>query len=67
MLTRAVVDLVTSQSATSVRLWVTDGNDTARARYQRPGFDFTGEWAAPQTMPPPANTKMRIVLCPGRA
>ena len=37
MLTRAVVDLVTSQSATSVRLWVTDGNDTAGPGTNDPG------------------------------
>src|SRR6478752_7244994 len=45
MFTRAVVDLATSQGATSVGLWVTDGNDTARTMYQRLGFEFTGEWA----------------------
>ena len=67
MLTRAVVDLATSQGATSVGLWVTDGNDTAKTMYQRLGFEFTGEWAP---LPHDAATgehRMRIVLGPGRA
>jgi len=59
--------LPTSQGATSVGLWVTDGNDTARTMYQRVGFEFTGEWAP---LPHDAATgehRMRIVLRPGRA
>ena len=67
MLTRAVVDLATSQGATSVGLWVTDGNDTARAMYQRLGFEFTGEWAPLPHDAPTGEHQMRIVLGPGRA
>ena len=65
-MTRAIVDLAISQGAPSVELWVTDGNDTARAMYQRLGFEFTGEWAP---LPHDAATgehQMRIVLRPGR-
>jgi len=67
MLTRAVVDLATSQGATAVGLWVTVSNDTARTMYQRLGFEFTGEWAP---LPHDAATgehQMRIVLGPDRA
>jgi ribosomal protein S18 acetylase RimI-like enzyme len=66
MLTRAVVDLATSQGAPSVGLWVTDGNDTARAMYQRLGFEFTSEWALPHDAAT-GEHQMRIVLGPGRS
>jgi ribosomal protein S18 acetylase RimI-like enzyme len=65
-LTRAVVDLASNQGAPSVGLWVTDGNDPARAMYQRLGFEFTGEWAP---LPHDAATgehRMRIMLGPAR-
>jgi len=41
----AVLDCARSRGATSVGLWVTEGNDAARTLYQRLGFVFTGEWA----------------------
>jgi ribosomal protein S18 acetylase RimI-like enzyme len=66
MLTRAIVDLAAGQGAPVVGLWVTDDNDTARAMYQRLGFEFTGEWAP---LPHDAATgehRMRIVFRPGR-
>ncbi len=45
-LTRAVLDDARVRGATSVGLWVTEGNDSARTLYQRLGFVYTGEWAA---------------------
>jgi RimJ/RimL family protein N-acetyltransferase len=44
-LTLAAVRQAEHQGARSVKLWVTDGNDTARRMYQRLGFHFTGESA----------------------
>jgi GNAT superfamily N-acetyltransferase len=57
MLTRAVVDLATSQGAPSVGLWVTDGNDTARACTNDSGSSSPASGRHCHTMPPPANTK----------
>lgn len=66
-LTRAVVDLATSQSAAAVGLWVTDDNDTARTMYQRLGFEFTGEWAPLPHNAATGEHQLRIVLRSGRA
>ena len=66
LLTRAVVDLASSQGAPSVGLWATDGNDTARTMYQRLGFEFTGEWAPLPHDAASGEHLMRIVLGPGR-
>ena len=44
LLVRAALDVAADQDAPSVGLWVTEGNDAARAMYQRLGFEFTGEW-----------------------
>ena len=66
-LTRAIVDLATNEGAPSVGLWVTDGNDAARAMYQRLGFEFTGEWAPMPHDDASGEHRMRIVLGPGGA
>jgi ribosomal protein S18 acetylase RimI-like enzyme len=67
MLTRAIVDLAAGQGAPVVGLWVTDDNDTARAMYQRLGFEFTGEWAPLPHEVATGEHRMRIVLGPGRS
>jgi predicted GNAT family acetyltransferase len=38
----AVVEWAAGTGAAEVRLWATDGNDTARRLYERLGFDRTG-------------------------
>lgn len=38
----AVVEWAAGTDATEIRLWATDGNDTARRLYERLGFDRTG-------------------------
>jgi ribosomal protein S18 acetylase RimI-like enzyme len=38
----AVIELGRARGATSARLWVTDGNDRARAFYEKHGFHGTG-------------------------
>ena len=42
-LIEAVAEYVRAAGATEVSLWVTDGNDRARAFYQRAGFQPTGK------------------------
>lgn len=66
-LTRAVIDLAASQGAPSVGLWVTEGNDPARAMYRRLGFEFTGEWAALPHDAAAGEHRMRILLGQGQA
>jgi ribosomal protein S18 acetylase RimI-like enzyme len=42
-LVRCVISWAADTGATTVALWVTDGNDPARALYERLGFEATGE------------------------
>ena len=44
-LARAVMDWARSEGASSMTLWVADGNLAARRMYERLGFEATGEWA----------------------
>ena len=55
-LTRAALDLARARGASSVGLWVTEGNDDARAMYTRHGFTFTANRPRCRMMPQAAST-----------
>lgn len=65
-LTRTVLDEATRIGATSVSLWVTDGNDAAYRMYERLGFALTGESAVLPYDAATGERRMRITLPHGQ-